>query len=355
MSNITQNQDSEPHESALIGRFYIFIEICIVLVLNAIFYVLLASIIGVPLEPSTNPISVIILYIENLLSIVLSSIVGLILIKYIFRTKEIVPNNNDKSPISETFSTFKIKKNNIGYQLLYGALFLFLIYIPMDFIAYSIPGVLDFSSSALGASDVNVYLNYTSFLLFIGYCVLIHLCVGIREELFFRGVGVTRARRYIGNYPAVVIISIFFGFSHFSYLLTSDNLLADFLPAVIWGLSAFVAGSASALFIMKKRYIIPLIFAHTLNNIISASAVWMFNQGIQFSQIAQSVYLPLLIISAILFIIFRKHVVSGLRNYKNIIPEYIKEIKQSKTNIFLAIVIDLLIGIMLWFVGSFLF
>jgi membrane protease YdiL (CAAX protease family) len=213
-------------------------------------------------------------YIEPLLTLVLGSIIGLLVINLLFKDKQINPLNKEISPVIDVYSSFKVTKSNFKYQILYTVLLLFLVYIPLDFLGYCIPGVLDFSINSF-SNSVSVFLfiepQYTSF---IGFAIIMYICVAFKEELLFRAISISRGRRYIGNYSSVFLFSFSFAMSHFAYLLISDNLLRDLIPALTWGISAFIIGLAMGTFYIKKRYIIPLILAHAINNIISATTLW---------------------------------------------------------------------------------
>lgn len=353
-----QSRYKIPFESKLIPRFYFFFEILIILLLNFGFYFIFSTLIPYS-HVSSDDISLIVFWAENLASVILATIVGLIIIKKLFQNKETIPNPKNKAPLNEVFSTFKISKRNIVPQIIYSFLLLFLIFIPLDFAAYCIPGIMNFSVETLlvnGSSSVSRYLTFTQFSLFITYSIVISLFVGIREELYFRGFAVTRARRYIGNYSAVILISLYFGLEHFVYIIPGQSFTPNLFPAFIWGLSAFIVGIASALFIMKKRFIIPLIFAHTANNIISSTALWMFaNRGYMFIDIAKLLYLPLLIVSLILLVVFHKKVISGLKSFGKMFPEYLKESGKSHRERATSIFLDVIFGIILLFVGMLLF
>ncbi|MHA1730115.1 MAG: lysostaphin resistance A-like protein [Promethearchaeota archaeon] len=353
----TENGDTS-FKSQLTSRFYLLSEILIILVFNFIFFYIFYMVIG-PSLSNGSEFDIIIIYLEYLFSILLGSFVGLYIIKAIFTDKVINPLPDDISPFQDIISLFTIKKSNFRYQVMYSILLLFLIFIPLDFLAYSIPGVMQFSvNSLLGDSPVtsiNRYLTFTDFLKFIGFATIVHFCVGFREELFFRGINVTRGRKHIGNYPAVIVFSISFGLAHFAYLFNSNNLTTDFFPALIWGVSAFLVGTVSALFIMQKRYIWPLIIAHSVNNILSSIALWQFIQGQEYTTIALILYLPLLIISFIVVVIFRSKIKSGLKKFGKLFPEYWKSIGKTKVHCLLITLIDIGLSIILWLVGFYMF
>jgi hypothetical protein len=106
-------------------------------------------------------------------------------------------------------------------------------------------------------------------------------------------------------------------------------------------------------FFIKKRYIIPLILSHAINNVISATTLWLYNaKSIPFISITLYLYLPLFLVSALLFIVFKKHIKSGLQSFKSIGKEYLNESGSSKIT---TIFIDIILGIVLFYIIIFLF
>jgi membrane protease YdiL (CAAX protease family) len=358
MSEKAKSQPERPESSEssikqlFFGRALLFVEIMIILLFNFVIYYLINFFYRIDMH-STDPIDLITLYYaEPLISIVIGSIIGLLLIKSIFKGRELHPHE-DLTPLNDVYSTLRVSKSNVKYQIMYTFLLLFLIYIPLDFLAYSIPGVMDFSIRSLSGSSSEFLFNQPLYVIFVGFAVIMYSCVGCREELLFRAISLSRGRRYIGNYSSIFLFSIAFGASHFAYLALSDNFLEDLIPALIWGLSALIIGLAMGTFFIKKRYLIPLILAHTLNNIISATALWLFHEkSIAFLDIAKTLYLPLLIVSVLLFVIFFGQVKSGLKSFGKIPHEYFTESGDSK--IFM-ILLDLALGFIMFFITLFLF
>jgi len=178
--------------------------------------------------------------------------------------------------------------------------------------------------------------------------------VGIREETFFRGFLSVRADKYVIIGSGIVISSIYFGLAHFGYIFYSSHLPQDLLPAIIWTLGGFYVGSVSSVFISKTRLIWPIIIAHTLNNVISSSVVWLTSiQNVSFWVIAQWLYLPLMGISIILAVIFFHEVKSGVKTYFNAFKSYKTEITDKKIRIKI-IIADIIFGFLFWGVGFFL-
>ena len=351
----TKNYEKGSWESVVVPRIYLITEISIILVFNYVVSYALGFVIK-PGDPAVDPNYIYLMWLKSVLSVVIGTIIGLFVVYGLFGGKETTPNPKGKSPIVEVFSIFKIKKSNVKYQVLYGVLLLFLVFIPIDLISYSIPGVMEFSLNGLlsNTGNVNIYLTYSQFSVFIGFAIFVHIMVAIREELFFRGVSINRGKRYISEESTIISISLFFGFSHFAYIFSDPT--GNFLYAFIWGLTAFIVGSAAGLLLLKKRFIWSLIIAHSVNNIISSSALWLYStNNTPFSEIVSTLYLPLLIISIILGFIFRSNAVSGLKNWGKMFPSYLKKSGDSISSKLFTIGFDIILCLALFISSTFLF
>ena len=97
-----------------------------------------------------------------------------------------------------------------------------------------------------------------------------------------------------------------------------------------------------------------MIFAHALNNIISAHTLWNYLQGNDFSSIALTLYIPLLMISLILLFWQFPRIKEGL-------AESIKELRMYFTNDekigeangdkYFRIFIDIAFGLLIFLIG----
>ncbi len=335
-------------------RFYIFLETFLVMLISFLLWIGATYIIGL-LPETSNPFRELFTYGFSVVYLIIAVILALTFVQSVFH-KSSLPMVKSDPPLKETISLFTFKK--FGMQLFYALLLLFLVYIPLDFITYTIPGSLEFSQKSLGNQGVNVYLSFTNFGPFVLYGILLHLMVGIREELFFRGYMTIRSEKYVNGGSAVVISSIFFGFSHLGYLvyglMDGTVILAqDLLPAMLWTLGAFFVGSVSAVFIIKKRIIWPIILAHALNNVISSSVLWLNGvNNINFWDLAKWLYLPLLGVSLILATIFFREVKNGIKSYFGAFKSYKEAIPDSKPR-GKAVLADIIFGLVFWALGLF--
>ena len=111
-----------------------------------------------------------------------------------------------------------------------------------------------------------------------------------------------RGSSYFQKISAVIIASFRFGLGHFAYLLNPISSQYSFWLPFIWFLQTFTVGIILSLIVLRKKWLFPVIFAHSVNNIITAHAFWNYLQGNEFLTLGLVLYTPLLIISAILLI-----------------------------------------------------
>ena len=255
----------------------------------------------------------------------------------------------DISPAAEHVGMFKIKQSNMKYQLLYGLLLLFLLFIPLDLLIYLlIPETLEYTANSLTANPTDTYLM-ASYPLFLASVLIIQTGVSIYEETLIRGFETKRGGDYFNKISAVFITSIQFGFMHFA-IGQGIPLLFPFL----WTFQAFLVGIILSLFIVNKKWLFPLIFAHAANNIISAHAIWNYLQGNSFIGMVYTVYVPLLIISVLLLIWqfprIRSSVKLGMEQIKSYfaVDSSIKESDEDRT---FRILLDLVLVVMIFFIA----
>ncbi|MHA1473399.1 MAG: CPBP family intramembrane glutamic endopeptidase, partial [Promethearchaeota archaeon] len=183
----------------------------------------------------------------------------------------------DISPSRNFLNLFKITRKNFKFQLLYGILLLFLIFIPLDFLGYILaPEMLDYVSTALdtaGVYSLNSYFineNYTIFLISV---IMIPICVALYEESLTRGFFTNRGSDYFNRMSAVIITSFFFGLGHFAYIINPSSSGLPIIFPIIWFLQTFFVGIILSMVVLRKHWIFPAIFAHTLNNIITSHSI----------------------------------------------------------------------------------
>ena len=263
----------------------------------------------------------------------------------------------DISPSRNFLNLFKITRKNFKFQLLYGMLLLFLIFIPLDFLTYLlVPEMLSFVSTVIeptGTFSLNSYFaeNYSIFLLSI---VIIPLCVAIYEESLTRGFLTNRGSDYFSQMSAVIITSFFFGLGHFSYIFTRPSYGLPIIFPIIWFLQTFFVGIILAMVVIRRHWIFPVIFAHTVNNIISSQSIWNYINGIDFSVMTFYVYIPLLIIGIILFIWqfsrIRESLTIGWKEFKSYFARD-ENVGETSLETVVRIMMDFLFGLIIFLVG----
>ncbi|MHA2281096.1 MAG: CPBP family intramembrane glutamic endopeptidase, partial [Promethearchaeota archaeon] len=229
-----------------------------------------------------------------------------------------------------------------------------------------IPGTIKTQAEVL-INNTNFYLLSDNYFIFLISAIIIQFSVAFTEETIVRGFIAKRGSEYFFKMSAVIISSLYFGFGHLAYLLNTT----EWYP-VIWFVQSIIVGIILALFVLRKKWILPVIIAHTINNIVSAHTVWSYWQEvlwggkISFQTIVISVYIPLFIIG-ILFVTvcllvvwdfssFRVGLSNGLSTFKTYFKRDSKEVKRDSKELttgdtLFRIFIDILIGTLIFLMG----
>ncbi len=260
----------------------------------------------------------------------------------------------DISPSKNYLNLFKITKKNFKFQLLYGVLLLFLIFIPLDFFTYFLsPEMLHYQSTVL-VFGYNSYF-FGNYVIFLSSIIIIPLCVAIYEESLTRGFLANRGSDYFNKMSAVILSSFFFGLGHFGYFFTLPFGLPIMVPT-IWFLQTFFVGIILAMVMQRRHWILPGIFAHTLNNVITSHAIWNYLNGKDFSFMTMYVYLPLLIIAIGLFIWqfsrIKESLSIGFKEFKTYFARD-KSLKERSSDVLIRIILDFLFGLIIFLIGYF--
>ena len=264
----------------------------------------------------------------------------------------------DMSPSLEYLKLYTFPDKSFKFQLLYGVLLLFIIFIPLDFLVYFlIPDMLKYTGEALSSQPTDSYL-LQSYFVFLFSVIIIQVCVSIYEESVSRGFITMRGKEYFHKISAVIIASLYFGLMHFVYFLSPVSRNYPFWFPFIWFLQTFLVAIILSILVLKKKSLFPVIFAHALNNIISAHAVWNYLQGNDFALVTYYMYIPLMIIGLVLFIWQFSTIKAGVTVVYIDIREYFKpeeKLGESKGDVYFRILIDLFIGIIILALGLFIF
>jgi len=106
--------------------------------------------------------------------------------------------------------------------------------------------------------------------------------------------------------------------------------------------------------VLRKHWIFPVIFAHTLNNVISSFSIWNHINNIDFSFMTFYVYIPLLIIGIILFIWqfsrIKESLTIGWQEFKTYFTRD-ETIREGTLETVVRIIMDFLFGILIFIIG----
>jgi len=260
--------------------------------------------------------------------------------------------SGDISPTKNFINLFKISKTNFKYQILFGLLLLFLVFIPFDFLTYFFfPETFEFYRKLLTPNVYNSYL-LQPYSFFLASVIIIQISVAIYEESFVRGFLSNRGSDYVPKTSAVIISSFYWGLGHFAYILSGVEVPLSFL--FLWFLQAFIIGIILALFTLRKRWIFPAIFAHAVNNIITTHSIWNYLQGNDFTFLTFYLYIPLLLISLGLFFWqfsrIKESIISGLKELLTYFKRD-KDIKEEPLDVVIRIMLDFLLGLIIFAIG----
>ncbi len=346
-----------PLKTILRQRFYFLFEVLIIF-LGIFIFMLIPTFLLPFLINSSSVIFEPLYYLVKAVMIVVAIPIFLYIAYFMMekqRKKLIL--DEDTNPSKKFLNLFKITRKNFKFQLLYGILLLFLIFIPLDFFTYLlVPDMLDFVSTALqpsGESSLNNYFgeNYIIFLLSI---VLIPLCVAIYEESLTRGFLTSRGSEYFNKMSAVIITSFFFGLGHFSYIFTAPPFGLSITFSIIWFLQTFLVGIVLSMVVLRRHWIFPVIFAHTLNNVITSFSIWNNINHIDFSFMTFYVYIPLLIIGVLLLIWqfsrIKESLAIGWTEFKSYFTRD-KTIGEGTLDTVVRIMMDFLFGLLIFLIG----
>jgi len=349
--------ESSSKKKIIVERFNFFLEVLIVFIVIFIFLLIPRALIWLLINENSilfGPIY----YLTRALAIFVAVLLALFIVNLLFDfRKGNISEEVELSPASEFLKLYSIPNGKVKDQLLNGVLILFIVFIPLDFLIYFLfPEMLQYTGVLLTSQKTDSYLlaNYSIFLFSV---IIIQISVSVYEETLTRGYLTKRGRDYFHKMSAVIIPSLYFGFMHFIYYLNPLSKNYPIWWPFIWFLNTLFVGILLSIFILKKKSIFPVIFAHAANNIISAHAIWCYLHGISFAIVTIYMYLPLLIVSAILFALQFKKIKRALSNGLKFLKSYFKidkHTERTKGDVYFRIFIDFLISILILIVGLFL-
>ncbi|UCD01277.1 MAG: CPBP family intramembrane metalloprotease [Promethearchaeota archaeon] len=261
----------------------------------------------------------------------------------------------DVTPAKGHLKLYKISKKNYKYQILYGVLIFFLVFLPIGFFTYLlVPGMLVYQSESIIFSSTGGYLKSNNYIIFLISAIIVQFSVAITEETVSRGLLAKRGSEHYSGMSAVIISALYFGFGHFAYFFDPLSWGKSIWYPLIWFLEAFIIGIILALLVLRRKWLFPVIIAHTLNNIIAIHAIWSFSQGISFSIISLYLYYPLLIIGCILFVWFYSQVKESLTIGFGMLKNYFKreeKIEVTTGDTIFRVFFDILMGFLIFLMG----
>ncbi|TFG08815.1 MAG: CPBP family intramembrane metalloprotease [Promethearchaeota archaeon] len=353
-----ENPEIESEKNVIINRFRFFLEVLIVFFGIFLFLLIPRLFLSFFLDEASLLYGYL-YYILRAISILLAIPIFLYLSNFL-----IEPNDQHLVEEKEIYSVktylnlFSIPKRDFKEQFKHGILLTFIIFIPLDFLVYFlIPEMLEYSGRALTSSTLNRYL-LESYFIFLFSVILIQICVSIYEETLSRGFLTSRGNEYFHKMSAVIIPSLYFGLMHFAYYLNPISRNYPIWFPFIWFLQTFLVAIILSIYILKKKKLFPVIFAHAVNNIISAHAIWNYLQGNDFMVITIYLYIPLLVGS--LFVLAWQF--SKIKNGISLVIEEIKtyflqdkDIKNGESKVMLRIIFDVIITCLILIIGLFIF
>jgi len=346
-----------PLKTIFMQRLYYFFEVLIIFLGIFIFMLIPAFLLPFFIDFKS-------VIFEPLFFILRAVIIIVAIPLFLFLSNFIMVSQRKKLILEEDIShsknflnLFNITKKNFKYQLLYGILLLFLIFIPLDFFTYLFfPDTISYLSEVLDPKGDFSYNSYfmESYYVFLLSVIIIQISVAIYEETLFRGFLANRGSDYFKKMSAVIITSFVFGLGHFSYIFTMHSIGFPIIFPIIWFLQTFFVGIILAMLVLRRRWIFPVIFAHAVNNIISAHSIWNFIHRNDFSLMSFIVYIPLLIISIVLFVWQFSRIKESLSiGFKEFFSYFKKdnEVGEDWLEKIVRIMMDFLFGLIIFIIG----
>ena len=261
----------------------------------------------------------------------------------------------DISPFRMQFKLFKITKKNYKYQILHGLLLLFLVFIPLNFSLFLlIPNLVLYQSISLTFNLQRSYLLLEEYFPFLMFVIIIQTSISISEETLFRGFIAKRGAEHFNSVSAALISAYYFGLMEFIFYLNPLSQLFPFWFPFIRFLSSFLIGLILSLTVIRRKWLLPLIFAHSINNILLMHIHWSLLRGNEFLTVILYLYVPLLAISLIIliwkFALIKESFSIGL----NMLKVYIKNDKKEReenSDKYFRILFDIVIGFLIFLFG----
>ena len=267
-----------------------------------------------------------------------------------YRLKKIQHANKELALHKGFLKLYKVTKKNYFYQFLYSLLLFFLILTPLEFlISFTLPQTVSYRAVSLVFKYENSYLFLDNFLLFLFSSCVIQFSISFSEETVFRGLITKRGSEHFNQISAVMISTFSFAFIEVS--LYTLFFTVGYYFGIIWFIKSFIIGLVLSLTMIRRKWLFPLIFAKTINSVISSVIIWEFLQGGNIIQSLSFIYSPLLIISLILLILQRSRVKESLQIGMKMMKAYFRndtKAKESSGDKTFRILFDIFIAFLLF-------
>ena len=252
------------------------------------------------------------------------------------------------SPSKGHLLLYRMTKKNYKFQLLYGILLFLLVLVPLNCLFFVfIPGMVGYQAISLSFTVTDYYLLEDNYLLFLLSTIIVQTCVSIANETISKGLIAKRGSDYYSKRSAVIITSLFLGFSEFIFYF---DILPIYLPPwfpLIWFLKSFIVGIILSLFIIRKNWLFPIIFAGIINNVFLTNIMWGYLHGVDTFLLSFFIYIPLLIIDSIILLWeyprIKKTMQAGVKELKLYLKND-KDIKETNGDKVFRIFVDIIIG-----------
>lgn len=253
------------------------------------------------------------------------------------------------------FMLYQISKSNYKYQLLYGILLLFLVFIPLNFFLYLlIPEMISYRFISSGLILQNSYLFIDNFFIFFILSVIIQISIAFVEETIYRGFVNKRGSEHFNEISAAFISAYSYAFLSLLYFLSPAGINTFNWFPLIWFIASFIMGLILSLLTLRKKWLFPAIFAHSISNIIIVCMIWCFLNGWNYFELITFIYTPLLCFSLILLISQNKRIRDGISIGIEMLRKYVKndeEVDERNNDKYFRIFFDIVIGFIVFLIG----
>ncbi len=334
-------------------RFLIY-EICICFFLIFLISTLEWLIIPISLNPEVS--GVIFYAIRAIFVFLTIPLTTFLLDKYVSSYKEKLEKKKSKiSAFKSHVMLYKISKSNYKYQLLYGVLLLFLVFIPINFLLYVlVPEMFLIHYFLANLNILNSYFFINNFVIFFVLLVIVQTSIVFVEESIYRGFVFKRGSEQFNQISAVFVSSYFYCFSVLNYRINYLQIGINSFYPLIWFFPLFLIGLILSLFTLRKKWIFPAIFSHSVSNIIMFVIIWSFSNGWELIEILLVIFIPLIGIGLILLIFQYDRIKDGIKTGLEMLKQYKKnddKEKETKSDKSFRIIIDFIVGFLVFIIG----